>query len=73
MVLIKLIKTEMAGTILELKVAVGASVQAGQEVAVMESMKMEVPVLAPAAGKVEKIAKQVGDFANAGDTLMELA
>ena len=67
------VKTEMAGTILEVKVAVGAQVAAGAEVIIMESMKMEVPITAPAAGKVSKILKQVGDFANAGDTLIELA
>lgn len=67
------VKTEMAGTILEVKVAVGAQVAAGSEVVIMESMKMEVPITASAAGKVSKIHKQVGDFANAGDTLIELA
>ncbi len=67
------VKSEMAGTILEVKVSVGAQVTAGTEVIIMESMKMEVPITAPAAGKVSKIHKQVGDFANAGDTLIELA
>lgn len=63
----------MAGTVLELKVQVGADVSAGQEVAVMESMKMEVPIVSSAAGKVAKVTKQVGEFANAGDTLLELS
>lgn len=69
----KVIKSEMAGTILEVKVAVGADVKAGQEVAVMESMKMEVPVLASVAGKITKVCKQVGEFANAGEALFELS
>ena len=69
----KAVKTEMAGTILELKVSEGATVSAGQELVIMESMKMEVPITSPSAGKVAKIAKQVGDFANAGDTLIEIA
>ncbi len=66
------IKSEMAGTILEIKVKVGDSVSAGQEVAVVESMKMEVPLTAATAGTVQAILKGVGDFLNEGDTLMEL-
>ena len=69
----KAIKSEMAGTVLEVKVAVGADVKSGQEVAVMESMKMEVPIVATVSGKVTKVAKQVGEFANAGETLFELS
>jgi len=67
------IKCEMAGTVLEVKVAVGDTVKSGDEVAVMESMKMEVPVLSSAGGKVTSIHKKAGEFANAGDVLVELA
>lgn len=67
------VKSEMAGTVLEIKTGVGTQVTAGAEVAIMESMKMEVPILAPVAGKVTKVVKQVGEFANAGDTLLEIS
>lgn len=63
----------MTGTVLEIKVKVGATVSAGDEVAVVESMKMEVPVSSSLAGKVAAIKKNVGDFVNEGDTLIELA
>ena len=66
------VQSEMAGTLLSLSVKEGQSVTAGQEVAVMESMKMEVPVQSPAAGKVTKIVKKVGDFVNEGDVILEL-
>ena len=66
------VKCEMAGTLLELKVKVGDSVKAGQEVAVVESMKMEVPIASPSAGRVTKVHKAVGDFLNDGDAVLEV-
>lgn len=66
------IKSEMAGTVLEVKVSVGDLVQLGQEVAVVESMKMEVPITASIAGKVKRVVKSAGEFLNDGDTLIEL-
>ena len=68
----KAIKSEMAGTLVEYKVKVGDAVSSGQEVAIMESMKMEVPVLSPQAGKVATLKKAPGDFVNDGETLMEI-
>ena len=67
------IKSEMAGTVLEIKVKVGDAVTKGQEVAVVESMKMEVPLQSDVAGKVTKILKNPGDFLNEGEALIELA
>jgi acetyl-CoA carboxylase biotin carboxyl carrier protein len=68
----KVVKSEMAGTILEVKVKVGDTVSAGQEVAVVESMKMEVPLTASTGGTVKTVTKGVGDFLNEGETLVEL-
>ncbi len=68
----KQIKSEMAGTVLEVKVKIGDKVKAGQEVAIVESMKMEVPLLAGSEGEVKAVHKAAGDFLNEGDTLIEL-
>ncbi|NBX68534.1 MAG: biotin/lipoyl-binding protein [Proteobacteria bacterium] len=67
------IKSEMAGTVLEVKVKAGDSIKSGQEIVVLESMKMEVPVMANQSGKVAEIKKKVGDFVNEGEALIELA
>jgi acetyl-CoA carboxylase biotin carboxyl carrier protein len=67
------IKSEMAGTVLEIKVKPGDSVAKGQEVAVLESMKMEVPLQSDVAGRVTKVLKGVGDFLNEGEALIELS
>jgi len=69
----KQIKCEMAGTLLELKVKAGDAVKAGQEVAVVESMKMEVPIESQVAGTVAKVLKAPGDFLNDGEVLIELS
>ncbi len=69
----KAIKSEMAGTIVEVNVAVGDSVASGQQVAVIESMKMEVPLQSTAAGKVSAVKRAVGDFVNEGDVVLELS
>jgi len=69
----KQVKSEMAGTVLELKVKVGDTVKAGQEIAVVESMKMEVPVSSSQSGTVSKVCKGPGDFLNDGEVILELA
>jgi biotin carboxyl carrier protein len=47
--------TEVAGRVCALSVAAGESVGDGDDIAFVESMKMEIPVAAPAAGKVKTI------------------
>lgn len=68
----KSIRAEMAGTILEVKVKKGDSVKVGQEVALVESMKMEVALTSPLGGTVSAVHKAAGDFVNEGDTIIEL-
>lgn len=68
----KQIRSEMAGTLLELKVKVGDKVATGQEVAVVESMKMEVPLVSGLSGTVSRVLKQAGDFLNDGEAVIEL-
>lgn len=66
----KQIQSTMAGTVFNITVAVGDEVTAGQTVMILESMKMEIPVEAETAGKIEKIDAQIGDFVNEGDVLV---
>ncbi|HBT05361.1 MAG TPA: hypothetical protein DEB22_02865, partial [Alcanivorax sp.] len=61
-----------AGNIWKLTVAEGDRVEEGQVVAVLESMKMEIEVAAPEAGKVVHIARQEGQQINAGQAVMIL-
>lgn len=65
--------SQMAGTILEIKVKVGDQIKKGQELVILESMKMEVPLSAHAAGKVLAVLKNQGDFVNEGEPVIEIA
>ncbi len=62
----------MPGTILDVKVAVGATVKKGDTLCVLEAMKMENDIPAPADGKVVAINVSKGASVNAGDVLISL-
>lgn len=66
----KEITAAMAGTVLNVLVSAGDEVSAGQEVLVLESMKMEIPVESTESGKVVELKVNIGDFVNEGDSLL---
>ena len=66
------IKAHMAGMLLAVNVNPGDTVAAGQEVAMLESMKMQIAVQAEAGGKVKAVKAKVGEFVDEGATLIEL-
>lgn len=67
------VKSPMAGTIFELIAAVGDEVEEGDELVILESMKMEIPVEAPVGGSVSEIHIAQGDQVQEGDTLVTIA
>ncbi|PKM07749.1 MAG: 3-methylcrotonyl-CoA carboxylase [Gammaproteobacteria bacterium HGW-Gammaproteobacteria-4] len=62
----------MPGKLIVLRVAVGDAVEQGQEVAVMEAMKMELSLTAPRAGVVAEVRVAVGEFVDADVALIVL-
>ncbi len=66
------IKTTMAGSVWKILVEVGDEVVSGQEVVILESMKMEIPIESEADGKVKAIVKNEGDFVDDGEVILEL-
>jgi biotin carboxyl carrier protein len=60
----------MVASVFTIEVQAGDSVEAGDTLVVLESMKMEIPVLAEIAGRVALIAVAVGDVVNEGDILV---
>jgi acetyl-CoA carboxylase biotin carboxyl carrier protein len=68
----KELTASMAGTVLNVMVAAGDTVTEGQEVIMLESMKMEIPVESQGAGRVAEIKVNIGDFVNEGDILLVL-
>jgi biotin carboxyl carrier protein len=63
------IVTEVAGRVCALPLAVGASVGDGDDVAVVEAMKMEIPVASPAAGKLKSILVRLDEVVAEGQVL----
>jgi len=66
------IRAEMVANVLSLLVATGDEVGAGQPVVIMESMKMEIPVLAEHGGRVTTVFVTEGDVVQEGDVMVEL-
>ncbi len=60
----------MPGTILDIKVNVGDTVKADDVVIILEAMKMENEIFAPASGKVIAINTTKGASVNSGDCLL---
>ncbi len=66
------VTTPMPGRIVAINVQVGDEVSAGQNVLVVEAMKMENPVHAPVSGLVKAIHVAVGDNVNPDECLIEI-
>ena len=66
------VSTNMPGNIVEVLVAVGDTVTAGQPVLVTEAMKMEAEVQAPISGKIVEIFVKKGDRVTPGEVLVEI-
>lgn len=67
-----IVKASMAGTVWKILVQEGEEVAAGQDVVILESMKMEIPVAAEEAGTVKRVIAAEGDFINVDDDLVEI-
>ena len=67
------VKSPLAGSVFKLKVKVGDTVAANQEVAIIEALKMENPVVAPCAGTVNSISVKETDTVTDGQVLMTIA
>lgn len=67
------IRAEMVANVISVLVALGDAVDAGQPVVIMESMKMEIPVLAEFGGQVSRVSVGEGDVVQEGDVMVELA
>jgi pyruvate carboxylase subunit B len=66
------VTTSMPGIIVEVLVAIGDAVNAGDPVLVTEAMKMETEVQAPIAGTIKAIHVQKGDSVNPDEALVEI-
>lgn len=63
----------MVASVMSIEVVIGSTVTSGETLVILESMKMEIPVLAEVGGQVLDIAVSPGDVVNEGDLLIQLA
>ncbi|HEY1520112.1 MAG TPA: biotin/lipoyl-binding carrier protein [Solirubrobacteraceae bacterium] len=66
------VEAHITGTVWKVEVAVGDSVEEGDTVVILESMKMEMPVEAEDPGVVKEIRCEEGQSVSEGDTLVVL-
>jgi biotin carboxyl carrier protein len=67
------VRTEVAGSVWKVEVAVGQPVAEGDALVIVESMKMEIPVEAPRAGTVAEIRVAEGERVAEGAVVVTLA
>jgi acetyl-CoA carboxylase biotin carboxyl carrier protein len=66
------VEAHITGTVWKIEVAVGDTVDEGDTVAILESMKMEMPVEAEDGGTVKAILVEEGQAVSEGDALVVL-
>ena len=67
------VKAPLAGNIIRVLVSPGQQVKEGEPVIILEAMKMETEVSAPAAGVVGEVSVREGNVVTVGDTLITIA
>jgi acetyl-CoA carboxylase biotin carboxyl carrier protein len=66
------IRAEMVANVWKVVVQEGDDIKAGDTLVILESMKMEIPVVSEVAGKVGKIAVSEGDVVQEGDLIADV-
>ena len=63
----------VAGAVWKIHVKVGDKVEQGQEIAILEAMKMEIPVEAPCGGTISAILKNPSDAVEEGEAIATIS
>ena len=67
-----LVRAEITANVWQVRTTIGAVVAIDDELVILESMKMEIPVVAPSAGTVVEIRVQTDDKVVEGDIVLVL-
>ncbi|MHB8597629.1 MAG: acetyl-CoA carboxylase biotin carboxyl carrier protein subunit [Ktedonobacteraceae bacterium] len=68
----KKVVSNMAGVVLEFLVKAGEQISVDQDVVMLESMKMQIPIQSTVSGTVKTLKVNEGDFVDDGDVLLEV-
>jgi len=63
------VRAEITANVWQVRTEVGARVAEGDELVILESMKMEIPVIAPLAGTIAQLAVAPDDQVTEGDLI----
>lgn len=63
------VKATMAGNVWKVVAKEGDAIAAGEDVVILESMKMEIPISSEVDGTVKELKVKEGDFVNEGDVI----
>jgi acetyl-CoA carboxylase biotin carboxyl carrier protein len=63
------VRAEITANVWQVQVEAGQTVSEGDTIAILESMKMEIPVEAPIAGTVTKVSVAPNDQVQEGDLI----
>ena len=66
------VRAEITANVWQVRAEVGATVSSGDELVILESMKMEIPVTAPSAGTVVELRVAPEDNVQEGDVVLVL-
>lgn len=65
----EIVEVPLAGKIIDVKVSAGAKIKEGDVICILESMKMENPILAPVSGVVSEVQVSPGQTVKAGGVI----
>ena len=60
------VKSEIAGNVWKIQTKLGDRIEVNGEIMILESMKMEIPVLSPKSGTIKEIKVSEGDAVGEG-------
>jgi acetyl-CoA carboxylase biotin carboxyl carrier protein len=63
------VRAEMVANVWKVVVSAGDEIAGGDTIVILESMKMEIPVLAETAGRVQELKVHEGDVVQEGDVI----
>jgi acetyl-CoA carboxylase biotin carboxyl carrier protein len=66
------VRSEIAGSVWKIEAEIGTPLSEEQTILILESMKMEIPVLAPRAGKLVEICVAESDSVSEGQVVAKI-